>query len=124
MEQEDIKTVPMFFLQKQSAETFRTHSNFFEDGSVTSLNSIYGCHSLFDTTKLLQGPIWYLRPRTIFSVRQQEDVNEGTSKHHYEETGSKHLNSNNKLRKRLGDGKQSGQPLLITLLNKFDECKQ
>ena len=58
---------------------------------VTSLNSIYGCDFLFDPTKLLQGPIWFLRPRTIFSVRQQEDVNEGTSKRHYEETGSKHL---------------------------------
>ena len=44
------------------------------------------------------------------SVRQQEDVNEGTTKHHYEETGSEHLNSINKLRKRLGDEKQSGQP--------------
>ena len=40
VEKEDIKTVPMYFLQKQSAETFRNHSNFFKDGSVTSLNSI------------------------------------------------------------------------------------
>ena len=109
-------------MRVNDSEIFPPFSALLYFGTVTSLNSIYGCDSLFDLTKLLQGHNWYLRPRTVFSVRQ-EDVNEGTSKHHYEETGSKHLISNNKLRKRLGNEKQSGQPLLITLFNKFDECK-
>ena len=89
VERENIKTVTKYFLQKSKAQTIFVPGTSSKDGSVTSLNSIYGYESLLTMTK----PTWSIYFDSNLR-RDDEERNRGRAN----TFGGKHLrNSNCKL---------------------------